>query len=202
MEEENLKSNPLYKNVLDYLSKPRPEIPLSTSFIRRLFLKKIIFWVTIFLGVVVVIGILMIGYNYLINIKSAPVQNTALTSTLKPKVVCKLFNTFEEALKDIDIACILKLEGQGLTRLPPDITKLTKLNELSLKNNNLATFPTEILSMPTLITLDLSNNQISYIPSEIANLKNLQSLKLTGNNLSEEEKVKVKKLFPYLSIVF
>lgn len=198
MEEENLKSNPLYKDVLDYLSKSKSKIPHSQALKRQLLIRRAVWWVIIFLIVTLVSAILVLGKNL---IKSAPTKNTAVV-TSGPKVVCKLFRDLDEALKDQDIACILKLEGQGLTKVPSDITKLNKLTELSLKNNKIATFPAEVLTMTTLITLDLSNNQISSIPDQIANLKNLQRLDLTGNNLSEAERAKVKKFFPQLSITF
>jgi len=120
--------------------------------------------------------------------------NESIAST--PPVVCKRFTNLEEALKNIEIACVLDLSKQGLTELPKDIAKLIKLNELSLKGNKLTSFPQPLLEMPTIISLDLSGNQINKFPDDLDQLTNLQILKLSGNNFPESEKARILKLFP------
>lgn len=119
-----------------------------------------------------------------------------------PPVVCKRFTDLNEALKNIEIACVLDLSNQNLATVPGDVNKLTKLNDLSLKGNKLTSFPPVILEVPTLITLDLSGNQISQFPEGLGKLTKLQSLNLAGNNISESEKTKLKQLFPNTGITF
>lgn len=148
--------------------------------------------------------------------------NQTLVSEEEIKVVCKRFTNFKEALDAIDIACVLDLSDQDLNSVPKDITKLTKLNELSLKGNKLTQFPTELLSMINLISLDLSDNQITEVPPDLNKLENLQSLdlsnnkisslpkelgrililKLTGNPIPDEEQKSIKELFPQAEITF
>lgn len=146
-------------------------------------------------------------------------------SAVSPKVVCKRFENLDEALKNIDIACVLDLSNQKLTEVPAQISQLTKLNELSFKNNNLTEVPKEVLNITTIISLDLSSNQILSLPPEISQLINLQlldlsnnqltaiprqiqsliqlhTLKLTGNELSLEDKETIKKLLPATQITF
>ncbi len=199
------------------------------------FVKKAVF---IVIGILVIIFILFVlqRFGLFKNLKqvsknsSVPVQNSSTNSsslnTDEPvKVICKQFSLLDEALKNIDIACVLNLSEQKLETVPNDISKLTKLNELSLKGNNLTKFPTEVLAATTLMSLDLSDNQITQIPAEINQLVSLQaldlsgnkltqfpkeigslsvlhSLKLTGNNLGQSEKDNIKKLLPNAEIVF
>lgn len=185
MEEEGLKSNPLYKNVLEYLSKPKLKIPENRSFQRKRLLRNTFFLVSAFFGLIMAIGILGLGLNLIkSNLNPAQELQPVLMSTVEPKMICKRFDNLEEALKNIDMACVLDLSGKELTNLPPDVSKLTKLNELSLKNNNITRFPVELLSftvrhpnvnekpktigfLPDLYSLDLSDNKITTLAPQI-----------------------------------
>lgn len=167
--------------------------------------------------------------------KSNPVQSTlpkqdtnpqqATQAAQPPKVVCRLFNNLDEALKQVDIACVVDLSGKDLGEVPQDLTKLIKLNELRLNKNKLTQIPTSLTTISTLMSLDLSDNQISQLPLEIKNLTNLQlldlsnnqltslpdnlqsvtslhTLKLSGNNFSDSEKEKIKVLLSAVTVEF
>lgn len=174
----------------------------------------------------VLIGLILIFVILFLNLKgfttkkdtSAPVSN----QSLKQQIVCKRFTNLEEALNNVNIACVLDLSSQDLDKVSDRISKLEKLNELSLKNNRLTSIPKEVTILKNLITLDLSDNQIATISANIADLSNLQildlsnnkitnlpdelsklplsSLKLTGNPISSSEKEKIKKLLPVTGI--
>ncbi len=135
------------------------------------------------------------------------------------KVVCARYKDIDDALNNINTACILDLSDQNLSELPKNIVKLKKLNQIVLNDNYFKTFPTVLLSISSLIEIDLVNNQISSLPTDINKLTNLQNLdmtnneltsipntigklnnmyylKLKGNNINPSEQSKIKALFP------
>ena len=123
-------------------------------------------------------------------------QPTSLTfPTIDPRVVCARFTNLENALLNIEKACVLDLSNQNLAALPSDVTKLKNLNEISLSNNKFKTFPNQLLSLQALLSIDLSNNQISELPASISDLKDLQLLDLSNNNISKVEQEKIKAMF-------
>ncbi len=102
-------------------------------------------------------------------------------------VICRRFTSIEEALQVPEIACVLDLSGQGISSLPENITRLTKLNELNLSDNKFSEFPTVLYQFTSLFSINLENNQLSTFPEDIkSKIPSLQSIKLKGNNLSEE----------------
>lgn len=112
-------------------------------------------------------------------------QNQKLVE--KYGVACKRFTSIKEALVTPEIACVLDLSGQGISSLPENITKLTKLNELNLSDNKFSKFPTVLYQFTSLFSINLENNQLSTFPEDIkSKIPSLQSIKLKGNNLSEE----------------
>ncbi|MEK7950212.1 COR domain-containing protein [Luteolibacter soli] len=78
----------------------------------------------------------------------------------------------------------LNLNGMGLTRLPPEIGKLTELTELLLNQNQLASLPSEIGGLTALTDLNLNYNRLSSLPPEFAELTELTDLHLFGNQLA------------------
>ncbi|TSC66075.1 MAG: small GTP-binding protein, partial [Microgenomates group bacterium Gr01-1014_80] len=94
--------------------------------------------------------------------------NLQSTQSAAPRVVCKRFTSLKEALANVEIACVLDLSNQNLTSVPADITKLIKLNELSLKGNKLTALPPALLQLNNLVSLDLSDNQITDLPKGIS----------------------------------
>lgn len=190
--DQDLGKNPLYKDVEDYLAKPKPKIAMNQSFGRKRLLRTPFFLVSAFFGLIIVIGILGLRQNLqkeTATPKPQPEPQPVLMSTVEPKIICKNFGSLEEALNTLNgalnnidlIVCGLDLSGKGLTRVPSEVSKLVTLNELSLKNNHLTTFPLELLSFnttqdgklktigpfPNLYSLDLSNNLIVTMSSQI-----------------------------------
>jgi internalin A len=79
----------------------------------------------------------------------------------------------------------LDLSHKGLSQLPPEIGRLTSLQQLFLGSNELSEVPPEIGQLMNLQLLYLSNNQLSQLPPEIGQLTGLQQLTLFNNQLRE-----------------
>jgi hypothetical protein len=72
----------------------------------------------------------------------------------------------------------LKLDGQNLTELPPQIGQLTSLEILSLSNNKLRKLPAEIGKLSKLRRLYIQENCLSELPAEFARIESLQEVDL------------------------
>lgn len=103
-------------------------------------------------------------------------------------VICRLYNSIDDALAEPEVACELNLSEQNISEIPDEITDLQNLNSINLSNNNLTEFPEILYSLPNLVSIDLSNNDLTSVPEDLmTRLPNLQSLKLEGNELSTED---------------
>jgi CCR4-NOT transcription complex subunit 6 len=80
----------------------------------------------------------------------------------------------------------LYLNDNHLTRIPPEICRLTCLVQLDLSCNKLRNLPPEIGELVTLRELLLHNNYIRALPLEMGKLFKLQILGLKGNPLSTD----------------
>jgi len=87
----------------------------------------------------------------------------------------------------------LDLSDKGLTELPPQIGRLTKLEKLDLSSsydteeknkNQLTALPPEIGQLTSLQSLNLNGNGLTALPPEIGQLTGLQSLVLMDNQLT------------------
>jgi len=99
--------------------------------------------------------------------------------------------------KIIDIVAGLKnleklsLEGNKLTYLPENISKLTTIKELDVSNNNLNDLPNSLEALNSLEILNVGYNKFgkdkylsNYMPEVIFRLKNLQELRAYGYTTS------------------
>lgn len=93
----------------------------------------------------------------------------------------------------------LYLRDNGITRIPPEISKLKKLTKLDLSKNKLRSLPIELGDMIELNELNLSYNSLRALPNEIGRLYRLKSLGLQGNPLpSEMMSLSLDKLLMYM----
>lgn len=67
--------------------------------------------------------------------------------------------------------------------LPAEISKLKKLETLSLNGNRIQQLPSTLGQLKALRTLSLSGNQISEFPSGLGSLRNLDLLDLSRNKI-------------------
>jgi internalin A len=77
----------------------------------------------------------------------------------------------------------VNLSGMSLSKLPPELLKLTNLTSLHLSCNALTTLPEAISQLTKLSFLDLSNNEIDVLPESFGQLTKLISLDLSDNKI-------------------
>ena len=80
----------------------------------------------------------------------------------------------------------LYLRDNGISRIPPEISRLRNLIKLDLSKNKIRSLPAEIGDMIELTELNLSHNLLRILPNEIGRLFKLKSLGLQGNPLLPE----------------
>ncbi|MGE0882914.1 MAG: COR domain-containing protein [Blastocatellales bacterium] len=73
--------------------------------------------------------------------------------------------------------------GNKLTTIPLELTRLTKLQWLSLANNQLTSVPAELAQLRNLQVFDLTSNRLKSVPKELGKLSGLQLLGLSKNQL-------------------
>jgi Leucine-rich repeat (LRR) protein len=78
---------------------------------------------------------------------------------------------------------VLKLFGNQIDSIGPEIAQLVNLEKLYLGRNNLKILPTEIGSLKKLKVLSLSYNKLDSLPISIGGLESLQQLWLDQNEL-------------------
>ncbi len=86
--------------------------------------------------------------------------------------------------------------------VPESIGNLTNLEELYLNFNKLESLPKSIGNLTNLKELYLNFNKLESLPENIEYLINLKELYLYGNPISDEEKVRIKKLLPNTNVIF
>jgi hypothetical protein len=80
----------------------------------------------------------------------------------------------------------LDLRGNGLTSLPPEVSRLTNLTFLNLSNNDLTSLPPEVTRLTNLTDLDLGYNHLTSLPPEVGRLTNLTDLDLRNNPMLKD----------------
>jgi hypothetical protein len=79
----------------------------------------------------------------------------------------------------------ININDNGLIgTIPPEISNLSNLSQLSFWDNQLTSLPAEIGNLSNLSYLDISDNLLTSLPPEIGNLSNLRLLDLSRNQLT------------------
>ena len=80
----------------------------------------------------------------------------------------------------------LYLNNNMLTKIPYEISKLSRLQKLDLSKNKIRTLPVEVGDMIELRELNLKGNLLRILPNEVGRLFQLKALGLQGNPLPAE----------------
>ena len=80
---------------------------------------------------------------------------------------------------------VLNVAQQGLTRIPPEIARLTELRDLDLCGNRLPELPAEIGCLSKLERLAVTENQLESLPASIGHLSTMRVLELGRNRFTE-----------------
>ena len=91
-------------------------------------------------------------------------------------------------LLDDSIGCltslkVLSLEGNLITYLPKNFTRLRKLEEMSVARNKLYELPAMIGQLTAMTKLDLDLNRLETLPDTLSALRNLRQLSICRNKM-------------------
>jgi Leucine-rich repeat (LRR) protein len=89
----------------------------------------------------------------------------------------------------------LTLKGCKLTKLPEEVSMLSKLVELAMPQNNLETLPYSFVELSLLKRLNLDQNKFKKFPDFFKEMPTLSHLSIDGNNFDELEKERVEREF-------
>ncbi|KAK8748568.1 hypothetical protein OTU49_015861 [Cherax quadricarinatus] len=91
------------------------------------------------------------------------------------------------SIKDMSSLRWLRANNTGIDTVPEEISKLQKLEHLSLKGNNLEKLYGAITALPCLRSLNVRRNKLkkSGIPSDLFEMDDLTTLDFSHNSLSE-----------------
>jgi DNA-binding transcriptional ArsR family regulator len=164
-----------------------------------------------------------LGREQLLEILKIHREYREISSVDITQYIGKEYSSIEEALKDKEGAIVLKLNRKNLSELPDEIGELQKVTNINLYNNKLTelkpsffnlinceqiilsdnkleNIPPDIEKLKNLMKLSLERNKLTTLPEEISKLKKLELLCIYDNPISEEEKVRIKKLIPWATV--
>uniref|UniRef100_A0AC35U3M6 Poly(A)-specific ribonuclease n=1 Tax=Rhabditophanes sp. KR3021 TaxID=114890 RepID=A0AC35U3M6_9BILA len=119
----------------------------------------------------------------------------------------KVINLSRNLFKFSHLTCLF-LNDNMLSKVPPEIARLTNLNTLDLSNNKIRSLPSQMGDLTNLVDLNLSNNGIRVIPYELGKLFRLLQFNLSNNPLCPEQAMHyganqdIKKLLDFLMYNF
>jgi Leucine-rich repeat (LRR) protein len=123
--------------------------------------------------------------NFIISIVCSLMAITAHGQSLSPESLdtMKIYYDISHALENPNAVFRLDLSKKKLKEIPPEVFRLTNLNELILDKNKIDSIPDEIGSLIFLQKLSMAHNNIEKIPVVLCSLKSLEELNLADNFL-------------------
>jgi len=122
-----------------------------------------------------------------------------------PDLVNSLWINSKEDINGNGVADLSKLEELSIrnnqfTNLPVCVGELTSLKLLWIQDNQFTTIPDFIGNLSNLEWLHIGLNQLTTLPESLKNLTKLRDLILKGNNFSESERTKIQTWLPNCKI--
>lgn len=81
----------------------------------------------------------------------------------------------------------LDIQGCGLTALPVELGRLTRLESIDLKGNDITELPIDLRDLPRLHTLNLNGNPLQKLPAGLLEHPTLRRLFLSGPCIASPE---------------
>ena len=116
---------------------------------------------------------------------SAALARRPSTLTLRPLGLPPTMDALRAEIERAALAGTVELDwsSRGLTELPPEIGRLTRLEKLNLAGNELSSLPAELAACTALRTLFFLNNRFTAIPSVVGRLPSLAMLSFKSNRV-------------------
>jgi len=119
---------------------------------------------------------------YLKNVNGIPSSFENLTNLTDATFSGGKIDQIDALLNNLKIESLAVMRV-GLSKLPDDIGKLTRLKKFSIGGNNVSSLPQSITQLKDLETLSFGSNNFTSFPEEILQLKNLQAIHLNNNQI-------------------
>ncbi|WP_273276849.1 hypothetical protein [Maribacter polysiphoniae] len=78
----------------------------------------------------------------------------------------------------------ITMNNKNLTRIPENISALSRLENFNVNSNNLDNLPAELGAISSLVVITAASNQLNTVPPELGQLNNLALLSITNNPLT------------------
>ncbi|MCA9572306.1 MAG: leucine-rich repeat domain-containing protein, partial [Myxococcales bacterium] len=113
----------------------------------------------------------------------------------------KRLEAFPVDVCELDTVQVLHLDGHGMGRVDPCISRLGDLVVLSLNWNGLTALPDALGSLQRLEELSLLGNPIATIPDGVLTLPSLKVLDVKSTRLGADEIARIRARRPDLQLV-
>ncbi|XP_066383470.1 disease resistance protein Pikm1-TS-like isoform X2 [Miscanthus floridulus] len=117
-----------------------------------------------------------VPYKHLENLRVLDVQCNPVLENQHLKDMCGLLRLR-----------LLRLCGDGISKIPADIGRLKYLETLQVTETKITRLPAEIGDLKQLKTLEVTwNQELAELPREIGNLQHLERLRIHGTRIREQ----------------
>ena len=94
-------------------------------------------------------------------------------------------NKFSNQILKLKKVEALDVSNNHVTHVPPQICKLSRLEELRMASNDIHVLPNDLLKLQSLTLLDINDNKVKALPFPVSRWANLTNLNIAGNFIRE-----------------